>query len=96
MRCVKVTMCPNNDLSCVNELVKLITYNKIALPSLRRELREPLELLKLRIGNLSATQVEGLHFELTQGNELGLFNIVKSQTRDYRYSHPPRYIAVGK
>ncbi|XP_038061268.1 fibulin-1-like isoform X2 [Patiria miniata] len=82
VRCVKVTLCPNNDFNCVDDPVKLITYNKIALPSLTRELRQPLQLLRLQIGDLTVSQANGLRFVLTQGNELGLFSVTKDLNRD--------------
>jgi hypothetical protein len=82
VRCVKVNLCPNNDFTCIQERIKLITYNKIALPSLTRELSEPLQLIRLQIRDLSYTQVEGLQFQLTQGNELGLFSVAKDVTRE--------------
>ncbi|XP_022082519.1 fibulin-1-like isoform X2 [Acanthaster planci] len=82
VRCVKVSLCPNNDFSCINDLVKLITYNKIALPSVNGDLTEPVLLLRLQIRDLTYTQVQGLRFLLTQGNELGLFSVTKDVSRE--------------
>ncbi|XP_033647747.1 fibulin-1-like isoform X1 [Asterias rubens] len=95
IRCRKVDLCPNNDMNCINELVKLITYIKFALPSMKDRRETPIELLNLQVANVKREQVNRIEFQLTQGNELGMFSVEKSQTADSRYAPNSYFNVVG-
>ena len=71
--------CPSNDINCILNQTQTITYQTIALPTIPY-LPHPLILTTMRAVTSSNRAVKfQTNFQILEGNEIGLFDILKGQ-----------------